>query len=367
MVEQFISVLDGINKAAEAVGKSNFEATAAPDADNDNTEGYIVGSLWFDTNNSKLYIADSVGTGTATWVDLTESVAGTYVPLSQKGAANGVATLDGSSKIPTAQLPLLALSEVFVAADQTAQLALTAQEGDVAVRTDQNKSYIHNGGSAGDMTDWQELLTPTDAVLSVNGNTGAVTLGFADLDDASFSGVASGNVIYYNGANWVNASLATAGIAAASHNHATSDITSGTFADARIAESNVTQHESALTILKSQITEFGQKTVEAKTSSYNVTAADSGKIFTNAGAGVEVPFNLPTAAAGLVYEFTVAAAQYLKVVANTGDKIKSMGADSKLAGYIRANEVDKHLRIEAVDSTNWVVTDMQGSWLVETA
>ena len=39
--------------------------------------------------------------------------------------------------------------------------------------------------------------------------------------------------------------------AAATHTHATSDITSGTFADARIAESNVTQHEDALTLVES--------------------------------------------------------------------------------------------------------------------
>jgi hypothetical protein len=45
--------------------------------------------------------------------------------------------------------------------------------------------------------------------------------------------------------------------AAASHTHAASDITSGTFADARIAESNVTQHEAALSIETSQITDYG--------------------------------------------------------------------------------------------------------------
>jgi len=40
------------------------------------------------------------------------------------------------------------------------------------------------------------------------------------------------------------------------HTHATSDITSGTFADARIAESNVTQHEAALTITESQVSDL---------------------------------------------------------------------------------------------------------------
>ena len=55
-------------------------------------------------------------------------------------------------------------------------LALTAQVGDVAVRTDVNKSFILTASPATTLGNWQELLTPTDAVLSVDGNTGAVSL-----------------------------------------------------------------------------------------------------------------------------------------------------------------------------------------------
>lgn len=86
-----------------------------------------------------------------------------------------------NGKVPTSQIPAVALTEVFVVNSQAAQLALDAQEGDVAVRSDQSRSYIHNGGSAGTMADWTELATPTDAVTSVNGQTGAVTLGKADV------------------------------------------------------------------------------------------------------------------------------------------------------------------------------------------
>lgn len=77
----------------------------------------------------------------------------------------------GDNKIPTAYLPSLAISSTHVAANLTAMNALTVQEGDVCVRTDENKSYIYTSGGT-----WQELLTPTDAVLSVDGNTGAIDL-----------------------------------------------------------------------------------------------------------------------------------------------------------------------------------------------
>ena len=41
------------------------------------------------------------------------------------------------------------------------------------------------------------------------------------------------------------------------HTHAASDVTSGTFADARISESSVTQHQAALSITESQISDLG--------------------------------------------------------------------------------------------------------------
>jgi len=94
----------------------------------------------------------------------------------QKGAANGIASLDGSGLIPTNQLPALAITETSVVVSQAAMLALTAQIGDVAVRTDVNKSFILTASPASTLGNWQELLTPTDAVLSVDGNTGAISL-----------------------------------------------------------------------------------------------------------------------------------------------------------------------------------------------
>ena len=69
----------------------------------------------------------------------------------------------------------LALTTVQTAANQTDHLALTAEEGDIVVRSDENKSYVHNGGSAGNMNDYTLLATPTDSVLSVNGQTGAIS------------------------------------------------------------------------------------------------------------------------------------------------------------------------------------------------
>jgi len=123
--------------------------------------------LDIDTINTFLAGIDSDSTN-----DQTKSEIDTLI---LKGLANGYATLDAGAKIPSAQLPALALTDIFEVASEVAMIALTAQEGDIAVRSDENKTYAHNGGVVGDATDWTRLKTPTDLVLSVSGNTGVVT------------------------------------------------------------------------------------------------------------------------------------------------------------------------------------------------
>lgn len=92
--------------------------------------------------------------------------------------------------LPNSVVPPLAISETFPVASQAAMLALTAQRGDVAIRSDLNKSFILSTDSPSTLADWKELLTPTDAVTSVAGKVGVVTLvkgdvGLGDVDNTS--------------------------------------------------------------------------------------------------------------------------------------------------------------------------------------
>jgi hypothetical protein len=114
-------------------------------------------------------------TGLADPIDPQDAVTLNYI-TTEKGAVNGIASLDGSGLVPTAQLPALAITNTSVVASQVAMLALTAQIGDIAVRTDLNKSFILTATPSTSLVNWQELLTPTDSVLSVDGNTGVVSL-----------------------------------------------------------------------------------------------------------------------------------------------------------------------------------------------
>jgi hypothetical protein len=134
-----------------------------------NQSGVNTGDETTATIKSKLGITTLSGSNTGD-----QDLSG-YQLTSAKDAVSGYAGLDGNGKINPLQLPALAITDTFVVASQVAMLALTAEVGDVAVRTDLNKSFILRVTGAATLANWQELLTPTDAVSSVFGRSGTVT------------------------------------------------------------------------------------------------------------------------------------------------------------------------------------------------
>lgn len=106
---------------------------------------------------------------------------GTVASKNTETSAGNIPILDANGKLDTSVLPALAISDTFVVASQTAMLALAAEIGDVAIRTDLNKSFILKTTGASTLDNWQELLSPTSAVQSVAGKTGIVTLNSSDV------------------------------------------------------------------------------------------------------------------------------------------------------------------------------------------
>lgn len=96
-------------------------------------------------------------------------------------SAGQVPLLNSSGKLEDSIIPKVAIVDTFVVNTQTAMLALTAEVGDVVVRTDLSKSFILKATGASVLANWQELLTPTDKVTSVAGRTGVVTLTANDV------------------------------------------------------------------------------------------------------------------------------------------------------------------------------------------
>jgi len=94
-------------------------------------------------------------------VNYVSNIVNDYIPLAEKGAVNGVATLDLTGKLTSSQVPAIAIVNTYVVASEAAMLALTAEQGDVAIRTDISKSFILAQEPASVFTNWKELLSPT--------------------------------------------------------------------------------------------------------------------------------------------------------------------------------------------------------------
>ena len=74
------------------------------------------------------------------------------VSTAQQTALDAKADLVGGL-VPTAQIPAIAISEVFTVADQAAMLALTAQRGDMALRPDNGHRYVLSSDSPTTLAD----------------------------------------------------------------------------------------------------------------------------------------------------------------------------------------------------------------------
>lgn len=143
------------------------------------------------------------------------------INASEKGAANGLATLGADSKIPANQLPSLAIKDTFTVASQAAMLALVAQRGDMAIRTDTGDTFVLASDNPATLGDWKILTNGyVSPVSSVAGKTGAITLVKGD--------VGLGNVDNTSDANKpVSTATQTAldAKAATTHTHAIADTT----------------------------------------------------------------------------------------------------------------------------------------------
>jgi hypothetical protein len=133
---------------------------------------------------------DSGGTGPITWDDV-EDKPTTFPPATHTHPTSDVVGLDAdlaakadlvSGVVPTSQIPHIALVEFLgTTANQTEMLALSGQSGDYTIRTDLGQEYVITGSDPTQLSAWTGMPTGTSAVQTVNGQTGTVVLGKADI------------------------------------------------------------------------------------------------------------------------------------------------------------------------------------------
>jgi len=123
-----------------------------------------------------------------------------YERTSQKGVANGYASLDASGQVPIAQVPNAAIERLYIVADQAARYALTTndvQNGDTVKQSDTGEMfYVYDqtqlNGSAG----YRVYTAGTASAVAWSGVTGTPTTiagyGITDTIDQLLSGYSAG-------------------------------------------------------------------------------------------------------------------------------------------------------------------------------
>ena len=173
--------------------------------------GILSGEAVWDNTANILYIGGGDdGSGNSTSI---KTVAGTgaFIPFNSVGAANGVAGLDGSGKLLAAQLPASITGAMVYQGVWNASTNAPALASGVG-----SKGYFYKVSVAGstaidgtsnwnlgdvitfDGTVWDKIDGPAEAVTTVAGRIGAVTLAVADVSGAAalasptFTGVPAG-------------------------------------------------------------------------------------------------------------------------------------------------------------------------------
>lgn len=113
-------------------------------------------------------------------------------------AAGNIPILGSDGKLSDSVIPAIAISEPHTVASEKEMLALAAQVGDIAIRTDGTGTWILKQAPASTLANWVQLKAPTDTVTSVNGQTGNVTLTTSDVAEG-------GTNLYYTQARFVAA------------------------------------------------------------------------------------------------------------------------------------------------------------------
>lgn len=125
---------------------------------------------------------------------------------------------DITGVIATAQLPPLAINETWAVGSQAEMLALVAQRGDVAIRTDTNRTYILATDSPTTLADWKEIMA-SGQVVSVAGRAGVVVLSKSDVGLTNVDNTSDSN-------KPISSATQTAlnAKAASTHTHSSADI-----------------------------------------------------------------------------------------------------------------------------------------------
>lgn len=161
------TITNGTTNKAYTVTEQNKLAGVAPGATLNSPDATLLNRA-----NHTGTQAISTVTGLQTFLDA-KIDGNSLASIATSGSASDIT----SGTLPNSVLPPLAITSTFPVASEAEMLALTtADEGDVAVRSDISETFILKQVPASTLSNWVKLLSPTGGVVSVAGKTGVVSL-----------------------------------------------------------------------------------------------------------------------------------------------------------------------------------------------
>lgn len=165
---------------------SNYTASTNPTSSNDNTQGYVIGSLWVNQVTQGIFMATNVSTSAAVWTGINAVV--TTIPLNdlqQGGATDGQSLVwNNTAGVWNPASPLIGLS-------QLTQSGATDGQG----ITWNGSAWVASNVGAGTVTTFSSgNLSPlfTSSVANAT-STPALTFSLSNAASKSFLGVAGGS------------------------------------------------------------------------------------------------------------------------------------------------------------------------------
>ena len=131
-------------------------------------------------------VGDTLTAGDIPMLTLSKiSDAGTAAGKNVGTAAGNVPLLNSNGQLDSSVIPAIAINETYTCDTQAEMLALSANVGDICIRTDGTGTWILKTAGASTLANWVELKAPTDVVTSVNGKTGIIVLSTSDIAEGS--------------------------------------------------------------------------------------------------------------------------------------------------------------------------------------
>lgn len=159
--------------------------------------------LWERTGDSTSALVGSITTGIGNFQDAISffNVPNSYLLNRANHTGTQDASTIGSGILDIARVPIAALSRLYTVADETARYALTTaqvQNGDTVLQVSPNNAmyYVVDDSNLGNASGYQIYTATADWATITNKPAILVDL-------AAIAGAGTGDVIQYNGANWV--------------------------------------------------------------------------------------------------------------------------------------------------------------------